>query len=114
MPIRRALLVLLVLAAPACMRWEPARTPAPAAHPAGQAASVADGAAAQALGAGLTASDGQDRAAQPGIGERPAAEAAPLSAAERREAGPLTTIAIIAVVAAGALAVFLLLAHVNC
>lgn len=114
MLIRRALLVLLVLAAPACMRWEPARTPAPAADPPRQVASVADGPAVQAHGAGLTASDTGDRTTRPGIGERPAIEPAQLPAARRREAGPGTTIAIIAVIAAGALAVFLLLAHVNC
>jgi hypothetical protein len=112
MLVRRALLLLIVLAAPACMRWEGARTPAPAAGAPGRVASGP--AAPAAAGRAMEAGDSEGRGTQPGIGQRRALQPARVPAAEGREAGPLTTVAIISVIAAGALAVFLLLAHVNC
>lgn len=105
MPIRRALLVLLLIAAPGCARWEPVGTPRPAADARVPLASVP---AAAAAGNAI-----ETRAVVPEVGERSTLDQAPVPAAERREASAWKLV-IVPLVAAGALAVFLLLAHVNC
>ena len=116
--IRRALLVLVVLAAPGCLPAAPVSAPAPAVNRPVRPDSgdAARGAAVLPVAPHIVASAAEraaePRAAEPAPGERRVP--AQVLEAERREAGPLLTTAIVAIIAAGAFAVFLLLAHVNC
>jgi hypothetical protein len=101
MPIRRAILILLLIAAPGCARWEPVGAPRPAAE-------------ARVPPASAPAAQVADNAVRTGTVVRAVGEQqAPVPAAEHGEASAWKLV-IVPLVAAGALAVFLLLAHVNC